>query len=175
MPHTAIAYWLAPAEPARGFFEKVIADLAGKHDAPVFEPHLTIYVGSNRSGAIEEILSQAAIDCESIQLEVLEMRHSDEFTKTLFVQIGSNAKLQRLTKTIREASQTPSDYQLEPHLSLLYKKMPILAQRELAGSIKLPFSTVVFDSIKAVRCVSPTCNRADVEAWRVIATKALSG
>ena len=175
MPHTAIAYWLAPAEPARGFLEKVIADLAGKHDAPVFEPHLTIYVGSNRSGAIEEILSQAAIDCEPIQLEVLEMRHSDEFTKTLFVQIGSNAKLQRLTKTIREASQTPSDYQLEPHLSLLYKKMPILAQRELAGSIKLPFSTVVFDSIKAVRCVSPTCNRANVEAWRVIATKALSG
>jgi hypothetical protein len=175
MPHTAIAYWLAPAEPARGFFEKVIADLAGKHDAPVFEPHLTIYVGSNRSGPIEEILSRAAIDCEPIQLEVLEMRHSDEFTKTFFVQFGSNAKLQRLTETIREASQTPSDYQLEPHLSLLYKKMPILARRELAGSIKLPFSTVVFDSIKAVRCVSPTCNRADVEAWRVIVTKALSG
>ena len=76
MPHTAIAYWLAPAEPARGFLEKVIADLAGKHDAPVFEPHLTIYVGSNRSGAIEEILSQAAIDCEPIQLEVLEVRQN---------------------------------------------------------------------------------------------------
>ncbi len=175
MPHTSIAYWLMPAELARGYFEKVIADLAAKHDAPVFEPHLTIYVGSNRSKAIEEILSQAAIDCEPIQLEVLEVRHSEEFTKTLFVQFGSNAKLQRLKETIREASQTPSDYQLEPHLSLLYRKMPILAQRELAGSIKLPFSTVAFDSIKAVRCVSPTCNRADVEAWRIIATKALSG
>src|SRR6266487_1020391 len=147
MPHTSIAYWLMPAELARGYFEKVI----------------------------EEILSQAAIDCEPIQLEVLEVRHSEEFTKTLFVQFGSNAKLQRLKETIREASQTPSDYQLEPHLSLLYRKMPILAQRELAGSIKLPFSTVAFDSIKAVRCVSPTCNRADVEAWRIIATKALSG
>ncbi len=185
MPHIAIAYWLMPAEPARGYFEKMITDLAGKHDAPVFEPHLTIYVGSNRSGAIEKILSRAAIDCEPIQLEVLEVRQSDEFTKTLFVQFGSNAKLQQLNETIREASETPSDYQLEPHLSLLYKKMPHLsllykkmpipARRELAGSIKLPFSTVVFDSIKAVRCVSPTYNRADVEAWRVIATKALSG
>jgi len=175
MPHIAIAYWLMPAEPARGYFEKMITDLAGKHDAPVFEPHLTIYVGSNRSGAIEKILSRAAIDCEPIQLEVLEVRQSYEFTKTLFVQFGSNAKLQQLNETIREASETPSDYQLEPHLSLLYKKMPIPARRELAGSIKLPFSTVVFDSIKAVRCVSPTCNRADVEAWRVIATKALSG
>jgi hypothetical protein len=175
MPHTAIAYWLMPAEPARCYFEKVIADLAAKHDAPVFKPHLTIYVGSNRPGAIEEILLRAAIDCEPIQLEVLEVRQSDEFTKTLFVQFGSNAKLQRLNETICEPSQTSSDYQLEPHLSLLYKKMPILARRELAGSIKLPFSTVVFDSIKAVRCVSPTCNRADVEAWRIIATKALSG
>ena len=46
-------------------------------------------------------------------------------------------------------------------------------RRRLALSIQLPFSEVIFDSIKAVRCALPTRNRADVEAWRGIATKSL--
>jgi 2'-5' RNA ligase len=170
---TAIAYWLTPTEPTRGFFEKLIVDLAQRYDAPVFEPHVTIYVGSDRAEAADQILSQAAIGCEPIRLEVLDVRHSGLFTKTLFVQLALNAKLQRLSKLIRGASQTPSDYQMEPHVSLLYRRMSLAARRELARSIRLPFSEVVFDSICAVRCASPTRNRAEVEAWRVIATRSL--
>lgn len=172
---TAIAYWLTPSEPTLLFFEKLIVYLARRYDAPVFEPHVTIHVGPDRAeAAAEQIVSQAAIGCEPIRLEVLEVHHSGEFTKTLFVQLALNAKLQWLSKLIRGASQTPPDYQLEPHVSLLYRRMSLAARRELARSIKLPFSTVVFDSIKAVRCASPTRNRAEVEAWHVIATKSLS-
>jgi hypothetical protein len=40
-------------------------------------------------------------------------------------------------------------------------------------SIKTPFSQIVFDALKAVQCISPTRNRADVEAWRVVAEKSL--
>ena len=170
---TAIAYWLTPTEPTRGFFKKLIVDLAQRYDAPVFEPHVTFYVGPDRAEVADQILSQAAIGCEPIRLEVLDVHHSGQFTKTLFVQLALNAKLQRLSKLIRGASQTPSDYQLEPHVSLLYRRMSLAARREMARSIRLPFSEVVFDSICAVRCASPTRNRAEVEAWRVIATKSL--
>jgi hypothetical protein len=38
-------------------------------------------------------------------------------------------------------------------------------------SIEVPFPEVTFDSLKAVRCISPTRNCADVEAWRVMAEK----
>jgi 2'-5' RNA ligase len=91
------------------------------------------------------------------------------------VQFALDRKLQQLNEMIRDAAQDSSDYQLTPHLSLLYKKMSILARRQLVHSIKLPFSEVTFDSIKAVRCISPTRSRADVESWRVVAAKALSG
>ena len=171
---TAIAYWLIPTESARGFFGKVIADLAWKYDGPVFEPHLTVYVGSDQAEVGEEIFSRGAIDCEPIQLKAIDVSYSDEFTKTLFVRFMSNAKLEQLSEIIRQASEAPWDYQLEPHLSLLYKKIPMLARRELTSSIKLPFSMVIFDSIKAVRCALPTSNRAHVEAWRILATKPLS-
>ena len=171
--HTAIAYWLTPADPAHTFFENMICDLARQYDAPVFEPHVTIHVGSNHAEAAEKATSQAAFVCEPIELKLLDVGHSGEFTKTLFVQLALNKQLRRLNKIIRSDVQNSSDYQLKLHLSLLYKKMPTLERRRLALSIQLPFSEVIFDSIKAVRCALPTRNRADVEAWRGIATKSL--
>jgi hypothetical protein len=174
MKKTAIAYWLIPAEPTRSFFERTIGDLARPYNAPVFEPHMTIHVGSDRVEA-EEIIAKAVSGCRFLQAKVFKVCQSDEFIKTLFVQIAMDRKLQQLNKLIRDAAQDSTGYQLNPHLSLLYKKMPVQTRRELADSIKLPFSEVTFESIKAVRCVSPTTSRADVEAWRVMAAGTLSG
>lgn len=168
-----IAYWLIPAEPAHTFFQRLIEDLARRFDAPRFEPHMTIHVVANHPDAAEKALSKASRECQLIKLKPLEIGHSDEFIKTLFVQFAPNRKLRQLHETIRNAAQDSSDYELDPHLSLLYKNMPAIARRELADSIKVPFSEVVFDSLKAVRCILPTRSRADVEAWQVMATRDL--
>jgi 2'-5' RNA ligase len=168
-----IAHWLIPAEPAHRFFQDLINDLARRYDAPVFEPHVTIYVGANSTDAVNTTLSKAARDCKRIMLQALEVSHSDEFIKTLFVEFGLNTKLRQLNQVIRRAAQDSSDYDLKPHLSLLYKRMSVQTRRQLARSIEVPFSQVVFDSLKAVRCISPTRSRADVEAWRVVDEKPL--
>ena len=174
MKKTAIAYWLIPAEPARSFFERTIIDLARRYNSPVFEPHMTIHVGSDR-GEAEKVIAKAVGGYPLIQAKVLKVCQSSEFIKTLFVQFALDRELQELNELIRDAAQDSSDYKLKLHLSLLYKKMPTPARRRLARAIKLPFSAVTFDSIKAIRCASPTQNRADVEAWRVVAAKKLSG
>src|SRR5437667_7678173 len=82
--------------------------------------------------------------------------HYDEFIKTLFVQFAQNRKLRQLNAIIRNAAQDSSHYELKPHLSLIYKYMSATARRELADSIKVPFPDVIFDSLKAIRCISPT-------------------
>jgi 2'-5' RNA ligase len=169
-----IAYWLIPVEPARGFFQDIVDSLASRHHAPVFEPHVTVHVGADRLDTAEKTLSKAARECQRIKLKPLGIGHSDDFIKTLFVQFALSAKLRRLNETIRKAAQDSSRYELKPHLSLLYKTMPALARRELANSINVPFAEVTFDGLKAVRCVSPTQSRANVEAWQVVATKELS-
>jgi 2'-5' RNA ligase len=168
-----IAYWLIPAEPARSYFRSVTNHLAQRYNAPQFEPHVTIHVGVNCTDAVDGVLSKAARGCERIVLQALEVSNSSEFIKTLFVQFVVTAQLQRLNQSIRNAAQDSSDYQLNPHLSLLYKKMSIRDRRLLTYSIELPFAEVTFDSLKAVRCISPTQTRADVEAWRVVAEKDL--
>ncbi len=167
------AHWLIPAEPAHRFFQDLINDLARRYDAPVFEPHLTIYVGADSTDALETVLSKAAQTCKPIVLQALEMSHSDEFIKTLFVEFGLNSKLRQLNQVIRSAAQDSSDFDLKPHLSLLYKRMSVQTRRQLARSIEMPFSQVVFDSLKAVRCISLTLSRADVEVWRVVSEKVL--
>ena len=169
----AIAYWLVPTEPARSYFLGIIKDLAQRHQAPVFEPHVTIHVGASDTEAVEKALSEAARDCEQIGLVPLGVRHSSEFIKTLFVQFGPDTKLGQLNQIIRGTAQDSSDYQLNPHLSLLYKRMSLQDRRLLARSIEVPFSEVTFDSLKAVQCISPTQARADVEAWQVVAQKPL--
>jgi hypothetical protein len=169
-----IAYWLIPAEPARRFCQGLIKDLARRYDAPLFEPHVTIHGAPNDADLAEKTLSKVARECRPINLKALWINHSDEFIKTLFVQFALNRKLRQLHETIRNAAQDSSRYELKPHLSLLYKNMPAVARCELANSINVPFSEVTFDALKAVRCISPTRSRADVEAWRVMASRALS-
>ena len=76
---------------------------------------------------------------------------------------------------LRSAAKIPREPLRDPHVSLLYKNLPMSAKRELASAIRLPFKEVIFDSVKAIRCTAPMEVPADVKTWRVIATKKLRG
>jgi hypothetical protein len=171
---TVIAYWLIPSEPAHSFFQRIINDLARRCDAPVFEPHVTIHVGADRADA-ENALGDAVRECKLIGLTPLGIDQSDEFIKTLFVQFAMSVELQNIGDIVREAANDSSQYELKPHLSLIYKNLPAATRCALTASIKIPPSEVTFDAIQAVRCLSPTQSRGDVEAWRVVAAASLSG
>ena len=172
---TVIAYWLIPSEPAHSFFQRIINDLARRCDAPVFEPHVTIHVGADRADAAKNGLGAAARECKLIGLKPLRIDQSNDFIKTLFVQFAASAELSKINGIIREAANDWSQYELKPHLSLLYKNLAVATRCELAASINVPFVEVTFDAIKAVRGVSPTESGADVETWRVVAAASLSG
>jgi len=172
---TVIAYWLIPAEPAHSFFQGIVNDFARRYDAPSFEPHVTIHVGGNRVNSAKNALAEAAHGCKRITLKTLEIDHSDDFIKTLFVEFALNAELRRLSNIVRSAAHDLSQYELKPHLSLLYKNMAAATRRKLAASIKVPFSEISFDGLRAIRCISPTLSRADVETWRVVKAASLSG
>jgi 2'-5' RNA ligase len=165
---TVIAYWLIPSEPARSFFKRIINDLARRYEAPLFEPHVTIYVGVDRPDAARNALEDAARQCKRLRLTPLGIDQSAEFIKTLFVQFAMSSELRQINHIIREAAHDSSQYELKPHLSLLYKNLAAAIRAELAASITMPFSEILFDSLQAIRCVAPTQTGADVEAWELI-------
>jgi hypothetical protein len=170
-----ITYWLCLAEPERSHFARLIGELAVRFDAPAFEPHVTIHVTSAEREKPETVLDQTVKGCRPYRLSVLELDYSDKYTKTLFVQLVPDAALAQLSEDLRRASISPSDYQLNPHISLLYKTMDEETKRRLAASIILPLTALNFSSVKAVLSSAEIKSRADVEAWRVIAECSLTG
>ena len=162
-----MVYWLLPAKPERELFAELIRILAQPFGAPKFEPHITIGRAKNGESA-RDVLRRLKV--APVHLRIRGVSFSPKFTRTLFVRFHSNPTLEKLVADLLGDAKALPD----PHLSLLYKKLPSWAKRELAAAIKLPVRQIRFDSLQAVRCPMPTETRADVNRWRTIATKRLS-
>lgn len=172
---TILTYWLIPAEPARSHFRSLIQDLAGRFDAPVFEPHVTLYVTEPGNEDPAAVLGETFRNIKPRCLSITAINYSDEFTKTLFVEFAPDESLARLNGKLRAGSASQREYQLNPHLSLIYKTMAPETKMPLAKSLRLPFDDVRFDSAKAVISPAKIESRADVEAWRVVAEESFTG
>jgi hypothetical protein len=168
-------YWLIPAEPALSHFRSLIRELAERFDAPVFEPHVTLYATDadreNPDAVLELVLGNAA----TLQLSIEGLNFSDEFTKTLFVQFRPDGAVSRLSEKLRSVSVTQCEYKLNPHLSLIYKTMPRETKERIANSIRLPFDEVTFDAVQAVISPAPIKSHAELEQWKTAGAARLTG
>ena len=171
MKKTAIVYWLLPARPERDLFCQIVRILRKELRAPNFEPHLTLFVTSDRGISPKKVLQ--SIRFRPIRLSVRNTAFSRKFTKTLFVRFKSSPALRKLATDLGRAAKFGGRSPADPHVSLIYKKLPTRMQKELATVIKLPFRTARFDSIAAVRLTLPVRNGADVEKWRIVAKRSL--
>jgi hypothetical protein len=167
---TVLAYWLLPAAPARDFFRAAVDRLARECDAPNFEPHLTLTVGPDSAADAHRVLT--GIAAGPIELHAAGIHFATKFTKTLFVQFNSSPELDRLRDSLGLERRDNDPF--DPHVSLLYKSISVEKQSQLAAAMKLPFQTVWFDAIQAVRCRVPVVASADVAAWEVLASLRLA-
>jgi hypothetical protein len=163
----AIAYWLLPGTPAREVFSREIRRLAEQFGAPLFEPHVTIFIAPANLRPPLEVLRE--LSPVNIELTIHSIRFSEQFTKTLFVQFETSGTLQQLGDAIWKASGAQDRYLIDPHLSLLYAKLRPETKQRLADKIRPPFRDVCFTSICAMRCARPTATALEVEHWKLIA------
>ena len=145
--------------------------LAERFDAPMFEPHLTIYSGPYpNSSAVDSIVRTAVANISPIRLRAAGLGHSREFTRTLFVKFEQNEILTELSRAFRKSS-ADEHYRLEPHLSLVYARIPAERRDRLADDFRLP-GDILFDRVRAME-TGRTASKADVEHWRTAAENAL--
>jgi hypothetical protein len=165
----AIAYWLLPEKAAREAFSREIGVLAREFGCPLFAPHVTIFIAPANSRAPVEVLRE--LGPLNIELTIHSIQFSEQFTKTLFVQFETTSALQQLGDAIWKASGAGERYFIDPHLSLLYAKLPPATKQRLADKIRLPFREGCFTSICAMRCARPTTTASEVERWKLLAHK----
>jgi hypothetical protein len=168
---SAVVYWLIPARAERELFCSIIRILSEELDAPLFEPHLTLFpVSQNRQVARKRLQE---VDASSLSLSIRDVQFSAAFTKTIFVRFRPSAALNRLVSVMQRGAREPLRKISDPHLSLCYKKLPMKSKRELVSAIKLPLREVAFDCVKAMVCPMPTRTSDEVKAWQVIGRKTL--
>ena len=166
-----IVYWLIPARPERDLLREIIRILSKQFGAPRFEPHLTVGAFAFGKTSPKEVLRK--INAGSIRLRLSDVGYSAAFTKTLFIRMSSSPALRALVLDLASAAGVRAGSVRDPHISLLYKKLPVRLKKDLATTINLPFRHIRFDSIKAVRCAWPISTAAEVKGWKVVATKSL--
>ena len=159
-----IALWLVPAEPWRAKFTSVISELAERWDAPIFEPHLTLYVAATAEVALFDRIPMT----EPIELKATGIKCSEKFTKALFLQFAPRAELQELRAAVARVLGEEDAAEFDPHLSLIYKSMSAETKEDLARNLKLPFERVVFDGMRAVSTPAKIESAAAVEEWRTL-------
>lgn len=174
MIYQKVSFWLLPAEADRVFFQETINTLAHVYDAPVFTPHVTIYSGvCTPNEDPDDVIAQATQGVQGFSLHVDKILHTEEFTKTVFVQMFPSMILSNMAEMIRRRCSRPSGYVLNPHLSLIYKRMSEKKKQRIVATVRLATSTVFFDEVSAMATSDTTQTREDVESWEVICTKKL--
>ena len=168
-----IAYWLMPSAPRRDFFATLIAEIAQRFDAPIFQPHLSIFAEPASAAHARRVIKEVAADFGPIGMSVAGVRFSEEFFKTVFVQFFASAAVMQLSAAIQSRSVHAGSYHIDPHLSLIYKNMSPDDKNKLAGSLRLPFDEVMFDSVAAINVPNEARTRAGVESWEMVAERRL--
>jgi len=171
-----ISYWLVPAETDGEVLAEIMCDLAGWIiDAPIFDPHVTLYSGPfGATDNVPAILESATRGLSEITLRSTGLAHSAQFTKTLFVEFAPDEMLSQISTALKEQSSQLGDYELKPHLSLVYANLSTEVREHFARQKSVP-PRVRFDRVRAILSQGPTHTREDVDAWRVVAERWLDG
>jgi hypothetical protein len=152
---TQYTLWLLPAEPLANDLRGVIHDLAWEFDAPEFDPHVTIYVGPSSTNEACKTAGAMAAQLRALDLEMQKLDHSAVYSKTFFAQFHESVPLRRMSDLARASVAIPSEYSLNPHLSLLYKHLPEETRLALCRRSIIPEGAYHLDRIRAVEFESP--------------------
>jgi 2'-5' RNA ligase len=176
MRYTEFSLWLTPSEPLRTLLRSMIDELAARLDAVAFEPHVTVFCGPSTDAEASAIARRIARQHAPFELIADRLGHSQTYTKTLFVQFEGSALLRQMFETAAAAYSRPSDYVLNPHLSLLYKKLEEeAARRRLCETLDIPTVRYEFDRIRMIETELPIEDDGPVRRWRVVCDAPMAG
>lgn len=166
--YTEQSFWLLPVEPLRAALRSLIQELAAKYEAVDFEPHVTLSSGPFADDESCTITRSIAQTFQPVQLTFSKLDFTSEYTKTLFVQYQESGVVRRMSDFIKESSARPINYILNPHLSLLYKTLPVEKQEQICRSLNAPQGNYSFDRLRVIETELPLSRPEQIRRWRTV-------
>ncbi len=172
---TEFTLWLTPQEPLRSLLRSTILQLAAQLDAVEFEPHVTVFSGPSTDIEARAVARRIAAQFSPIELTAECLDHSESYTKTLFLQFRNSALLRQIFETTAAHYSSPSNYTLNPHLSLIYKRLNEDCRRRLCATLHVPMGNHGFDRVRMIETELPIEDDGPVRRWRVVCDEPLAG
>jgi hypothetical protein len=69
---------------------------------------------------------------------------------------------------LKQRSACPSDYRLDPHLSLLYKTLPPITTADLCRTQEIPKGPYRFDRLRVIETETPLARPEQIARWRTV-------
>ena len=156
------AVWLLFGKEDTRYLENIIKDLAAQHNSPFFMPHLTVYglVDINLE-TLDNLILESIKDIKPFLVEKYSISYSDDFWKTLFIEIKQNLHLNSINEKLKNGLSKFSDYEFLPHISIVYKKMTENEQKFIAQNINVKNDFLVSKIV-----IHEFSN--NVEEWKII-------
>lgn len=147
---TALMTWLMPASgTARDQLAAIIDRLAAGHDAPRFQPHVTVLVTLDAAcDVVARRLASLVADMPPVELTFTTIGHEETYFRSLYLHAAPSTQLQALQEAGRQTfalDRLPP----APHLSLVYSDMTADRKRPIIADLGVPLPlTVCFDAIE---------------------------
>ncbi len=163
-----MCYWLIPRSHSKNLWRGKIEELARQYNAPLFEPHVTVFVSGTDQESVREQMENAVRGIQSFSLKVKGFNFTDQFTKSFFIEFESSPTLTQISETLKRGSPVPSAYELFPHMSLLYHTLSFEEREKWRATFSIPEKEIFFDELVAVLVPSLNQNKNDVESWEEV-------
>lgn len=163
------AVWLCPAEPARTQLQACIVSLCGRHQAPLFTAHMTLFSGHyERLSALRAAFHTAAAELGPVTVDVLGLATGEQFFRTLYLRLDQPPELTQAHDHLRAGLDPDSRYELRPHLSLIYKRTDEPAREQLRTDVQLGLTQIAFDSLVLAAPAEGHEDWTDIANWRIL-------
>lgn len=155
------AIWLTFPKSDREYLKNIIDGISEKYHAPKFEPHITVY------GLIETEINQidkiakVILNQNSFLVKKSEILQSEELWKTVFIELKSNKQMELVHKNFKKYFDKVSKYEFKPHISLIYKILPIEEKMKIINNLDIKNEFQV--SKLAIQKFS-----LDIKKWKII-------
>jgi 2'-5' RNA ligase len=157
-----MSLWLVPEGTAREGLAALIAELASRFGSEVFEPHVTLLAGIERSST--EVIACAATLAGWLEAPMLPLRPAEcreDYFRRLFLPVAETLKLLTAHAQARALFEVADERPFEPHLSLVYGQVSSSelerVAREVASRVPSRLAVTRLDVMRTSGPVSTWC------------------
>ena len=156
------AIWFSFSKSDKEYLKKIIDEISERYHAPKFEPHITVYgLVDSEMSLIDSIAKEVTLNCNSFLVKKSEILQSEELWKTVYIELRMNNQLESIHKNLKKHFEKISKYEFNPHISLIYKILPIEEKIKIINELDIKNEFMINKLV--VQKFFP-----DIEKWMIV-------